>query len=100
MPKGVICPILPGEQPWYITPLLLVLGFQSRLPYWVYQNIILVNKGMTKYQYQLNDMRQYRAQLGQAMWVRMLDLKAGFHNILFETASSYNSTIVTHWGKF
>ena len=30
----------------------------------------------------------------------MLDLKAGFHNILFEATSSYGSTFVTHQGKF
>ena len=30
----------------------------------------------------------------------MLDLKAGFHNIPFETTSSYDSTFITHWGKF
>ena len=30
----------------------------------------------------------------------MLDLKAGFYNILFKTASSYDSSFVTHWGKF
>ena len=45
-------------------------------------------------------MRSYRAQLGRAKWVSMLDLKAGFHNIPFETTSSYNSTFVTHRGKF
>ena len=30
----------------------------------------------------------------------MIDLKAGFHNIPFEHESSYNSTFVTHRGKF
>ena len=30
----------------------------------------------------------------------MLDLKAGFHNIPFKTTSSYDSTFVTHRGKF
>ena len=30
----------------------------------------------------------------------MLDLKAGFYNIPFETVSSYNLTFVTHQGKF
>ena len=30
----------------------------------------------------------------------MIDLKAGFHNIPFEEASSYDSTFVTHRGKF
>ena len=55
---------------------------------------------MAKYQYQLNDMRRYRAQLGWAKWVSMLDLKAGFHNIPFEATSSYDSTFVTHRGKF
>ena len=30
----------------------------------------------------------------------MIDLKAGFHNIPFENESSYDSTIVTHRGKF
>ena len=30
----------------------------------------------------------------------MRDLKAGFHNISFESASSYSSTFVTHCGKF
>ena len=45
-------------------------------------------------------MRRYRAQLGRAKWVSILDLKAGFHNILFETTSSYDSTFITHQGKF
>ena len=35
-----------------------------------------------------------------AKWVSMLDLKAGFHNIRFEATSSYDSTFVTHRGKF
>ena len=30
----------------------------------------------------------------------MIDLKAGFHNIIFEKDSSYDSTFVTHRGKF
>ena len=30
----------------------------------------------------------------------MIDLKAGFHNIPFEQESSYDSTFVTHRGKF
>ena len=30
----------------------------------------------------------------------MIDLKAGFHKIPFEKESSYNSTFVTHRGKF
>ena len=55
---------------------------------------------MAEYQYQLNDMRQYWAQSGQAKWVSMLDLMAGFYNILFESASYYDLTFVTYWGKF
>ena len=55
---------------------------------------------MAKYQYQLNDTRQYWAYSGRAKWVSMLDLKASFYNIPFESASSYNTTFVTHWGKF
>ena len=30
----------------------------------------------------------------------MIDLKAGFHNIVFEHESSYDSTFITHKGKF
>ena len=30
----------------------------------------------------------------------MLDLKAGFQSIPFDSASSYDLTFVTHWGKF
>ncbi len=30
----------------------------------------------------------------------MIDLKVGFHNILFEHEPSYDSTFVTHRGKF
>ena len=55
---------------------------------------------MAEYKYQLNDMRQHQAWLGWAKWVSMLDLKAGFHNIPFENASLYDSTFVTHLGKF
>ena len=77
-------------------PLLLVPGVQSGQPYRVCQNIILVNKQTAKYQYQLNDTRRYRAQLGWAKWVSLLDLKAGFHNIAFEATSSYDLTFVTH----
>ena len=81
-------------------PLLLVPGVQSGQPYRVCQNIIPVNKWTAEYQYQLNNTRRYRAQLGWAKWVSMLDLKAGFHNIPFEATSSYDSTFVTHRGKF
>ena len=45
-------------------------------------------------------MKGYWVQLGRAKWVSMLDLKAGFHNIPFESTSSYDSTFVTHQGKF
>ena len=55
---------------------------------------------MAEYQYQFNDMKWYRAQLGWAKWVSMLGLKAGFHNIPFESASSYDSTFVTLQVKF
>ena len=55
---------------------------------------------MAEYQYQLNNTRQYQVQLGWTKLVSMLDLKAGFHNVLFESASSYNSAFITHWGKF
>ena len=47
--KGVIGPILPGEQLWCIMPLLLVQGIQSGQPYWLCQNIILVSKWMAEY---------------------------------------------------
>ena len=33
--KGVIGPIWPGEQSRCVMPLLLILGIQSRQPYWV-----------------------------------------------------------------
>ena len=82
--KGVIGPILPHEQPRCVTPLLLVPGQQSGQPYRVCQNIVPVNKRTDEYQYQLNDTRRYRAQLGRAAWVSMIDLKAGFHNIIFK----------------
>ena len=39
-------------------------------------------------------------QLGWSKWVSMLELKAGFHIIPFESAFSYNSTFITHLGKF
>ena len=55
---------------------------------------------MAEYQYQLKNLKQYWLQLGWAKWVSMLDLRTGFYNILFESASSYDSTFVTHWGKF
>ena len=64
------------------------------------QNVIPVNKRTEEYQYQLNDTRRYRARLGRARWVSMLDLKAGFHNIVFEEKSSYDSTFATPRGKF
>ena len=47
--KGVIGPILPGEQPHCVTPLLLVPGVQSGQPYRVCQNIVLVNKRTAEY---------------------------------------------------
>ena len=80
--------------------MLLVLSIQSGQPYWVCQNIVMVNKWMTKYQYQLNDMRWYWAQLEWAKWVSMLALKAGFYSIPFKSTSFYNSTFVTHKGNF
>ena len=81
-------------------PFLPVLGIQSGQPYQVFHNIVPVYKWTAKYQYQLNDTRHYWAKFRQGKWVSMLDLKAGFHNILFESASSYDSTLLTHWGKF
>ena len=80
--------------------LLLVPGIQSGQHYHVCQNTILVNKWMAKYQHQLNDTRQYWAQLKRAKWVSMLGLKARFHSIQLKHASSYNLTFVTHLAKF
>ena len=80
--------------------LLLIPGIQSRRLYWVCQNIAPVNKWMAKYQSQLNNTRQYSAQLGQAKWVSMLNLKADFHNMPCESTFSYGSTFVIHWGNF
>ena len=48
--KGVIGPILLVEQLQCIMLLLLVPGIQSGQPYWVCQNIFLVNKQMANYQ--------------------------------------------------
>ena len=98
--KGVIGPILPHEQPRCVTPLLLVPGQQSGQSYRVCQNIVPVNKRTDEYQYQLNNTQRYLAKLGRAKFVSMIDLKAGFHNIPFEGKSSYDSTFVTHRGKF
>jgi len=98
--KGVITPILSHEQPRCVTPLLLVPGVQSGQPYRVCQNLVPVNKRTAEHQYPLNDTRRYRQRLGRARCVSMLDLKAGFHNVVFETTSSYDSTFVTHRGKF
>ena len=98
--KGVICPILPGNQLWCVIPLLLIPDVQSGQPCWVCQNTIWVNKWMSEYLYQLNNTRWYQVQLRWAKWVSMLYLKASFHNIPFEYNSSYDLTFVTHWDKF
>ena len=98
--KGVIGTILLGEHLCCVMLLLLVPGIQSGQPYRVCQNTVPVHKWMAKYQYQLNNMRQYQVQLKWTKWISMLDLKAGFYNILFESTSFYNSTFVTHWVKF
>ena len=55
---------------------------------------------MDEYNYQLNNTRRYRAYLGRAKWISMIDLKAGYHNIPFEHESSYNSMFTTHCGKY
>ena len=98
--KGVIGFNLPGEQPWCIMQILIVLSVQSRQPYQVCLNTVLVNKVMAKYQCQLNDIGQCRAKLWWAKWVSMLDLKGGFHNILFKSTSSYISAFITYSGEF
>ena len=59
-----------------------------------------MNKRTAEYQYQLNETRRYRGLLGRHKYVSLIDLKAGFHNIKFEEASSYRSTFVCHRGKF
>ena len=45
-------------------------------------------------------MWRYRAYLGRAKWISMIDLKAGYHNIPFEHESSYDSTFAMHHGKY
>ena len=55
---------------------------------------------MDKYNYQLNNTQHYRAYLGRAKLISMIDLKAGYHNIPFEHESSYDSTFSTHRGKY
>ena len=58
-----------------------------------------INKQMDEYNYQLNDTWRYHAQLGRAKWISMVDLKAGYHSILLEHDSSYDSTFAMHHGK-
>ena len=53
-----------------------------------------------EYNYQLNDTQCYRAYLGRAKWISMIDLKAGYHNIPFEHELSYDLTFTTHRGKY
>ena len=74
--------------------LLLVPDIQSSQPYWVCQNIILVNKWMAKYQYKLSDIRHYVVEFRRAKYLSMLVLGAGFQNIPLEHALSYDSTFV------
>ena len=38
--------------------------------------------------------------LGRAKWISMINLKAGYHNILFEHELSYDLTFATHHGKY
>ena len=38
--------------------------------------------------------------MGRFKYVSLIDLKAGFHNIVFEEVSSYKSTFTCHMGKF
>ena len=45
-------------------------------------------------------MKQYGTQFGLAKWANILYLKAGFHNILFQHTSLWDSILITHWGKF
>ena len=75
-------------------------GFQSGQAYRVCQNIIPLNKRTEAYNYTLMDTRCYRRKLGRAKLVLMLGLKAGFHNVPFEEASSYLSSFTTHRGLY
>ena len=83
-----------------VTLVLLVPQGQSGQEYRMVQNIIPVNKRTDEYQYQMNETKRYRAQLGRAKYVSLIDLKAGFHNIVFEEKSSFLSTFTCHLGKF
>ena len=93
-------PIGPDENPTIVTPVFLVPGAQSGQDYRMVQNIIPVNKRTAEKQYQLTDVRRYRELLGRAKFISLIDLKAGFHNIIFDHETSYNSTFVCHLGKF
>ena len=48
----------------------------------------------------MNDVRRYRANLGRAKYVSLIDLKAGFHNIVMDKEASYYSMFVCHRGKY
>ena len=50
-----------------------------------------INKQTDEYNYQLNDTWSYCVQLGHTKWISMIDLKASYHNILFEHKLSYDS---------
>ena len=45
-------------------------------------------------------MQRYRAYLGCAKWISMIDLKAGYHNIPFEHELSYDLTFAMHRRKY
>ena len=48
----------------------------------------------------MNDVRRYRANLRRAKYASLIDLKAGFHNVVMDKKASYYLTFVYHRGKY
>lgn len=64
------------------------------------QNLIPVNKRTPELQLPCSDTRRVLWRMERRNFASLIDLKAGYHNILFDPVTAPLATFITHKGKY
>ena len=97
---GRIKRVDPLEATPIVTALVLVPQGQTDMEFRICQNLIPVNKRTPELQLQCNDTRRVLQRMERRQFASLVDLKAGYHNVLFDPTTAPLATFVTHKGKY
>jgi Reverse transcriptase (RNA-dependent DNA polymerase) len=97
---GRIVQLGPEEVPPMETALVLVPEGQTGQAFRICQNLIPLNKRTAELQLPCGDTRRILTRMGRRKYASLIDLKAGYHNVPFDAATTPLATFVTHRGKY